>query len=213
MSEIYTPSKATFVDQVTVPQDGVDNPTVGSILTSVEAIADNAAFNHDKAFYGIEGYVPVPLGMPLENTSARWSFSATLGAWYQDDDTDAGELWWPVPTPIKGRITEILAEIDGDAGPGGANHTAGGVPGTLPTITLYRVEYSDAGLTQIGTATDAPADAAAYDALHTFGPTGLTEDIIAGRSYLVKITGEAGAGKLPDELLLASIMLKLEAAP
>ena len=155
----------------------------------------------------------MPLGTPNENTNSRWAFYVAQMAWVQVDDTDEGAMYFPVPTPIKGLITELLAEIDGNAGPGVASHAAR--PGTMPTITLYRLEYSATGseLTAVGNDTDAPLDAAAYDSPHTFGPTGMSEAIDANRSYFVKFTGEAGANKLPDELLLASIKVKIEAVP
>jgi len=210
MSSVYTPSTASFTATATLPSDG-DAPTAASVNTPIETALDNAAYLEDKAFFGIEGYYPVPLGGPFENTNTRLTANATLCAWVQTDITDAGAIWWAVQTPIKGRITELWAEIEGAGGPGGVGHA--GKPGTLPTVSLYRVAYSEAGLTLVTTATDAPADAAAYDAVHSFGSTGLTEDIGSARSYLVKFTGEDGANKAVDELALYKIMLKLEATP
>ena len=216
MSTTYNLTTASFVAAVTVPQDGVDNPTVASILAAVEAIGNNTGYLEDKAFYGVEGYIHVPLGEPMYNAGApvRWSFDRTLMAWVQTDITDAGEIMWPVKIGIKGRITKVLAEIDGDAGPGAANHTAAGLPVTMPIITLYRIEYSATGseVTTIGATQDPAAGPAAYDSPHTFGSS-IAEDIAEDRSYYVGFTGEAGAGALVDELLLADIRIKIEAVP
>ncbi len=212
MSSIYTPSKASFTVQVTLPSDG-DPPVAAAWNTPLETNADNAAYLNDKAFYGVEGHIHVPLGVPVANAGPDYiTFDDTLWAWVQTDVTDAGGIVWPVKIGIKGRITEVLAEIDGDAGPGGAH---GAMPATTPTIQLVRIEYSAAGseVTAIGLTSDPAAGLAAYEAPHTFGPTGLTEDIDENRSYYVKFTGEDGANKQVDSLLLADIRIKLEATP
>ncbi len=216
MSTPYTLKKTTHTAAVTIHQDG-DGPTAASVLTALEVIGDNTGRTHDKAFFGVEGYFPVPLGLPASNEdfggSPVWSPDMSLGGWVQVLVGSAGAVLWSVPTPIKGRITEVWAEIAGAGGPGGVGHVPGGLPATLPTLTLYRVAPSEGAMATVGTATDAPASAAAYDAVHTFGKTAMTEDIGSTRSYLVKLEGETGAGALPDELLLARIMVKIEAAP
>jgi hypothetical protein len=212
MSSVYTPSKATFTVQVTLPSDG-DAPTAASVNTFAETNADNIAYLEDKAFYGEEGYIHVPLGLATFNTNSRWTWNTTLWAWVQNDNTSAGEIAWPVQVGIKGRIAEVLAEIEGAGGPGGVGH-GGGLPATMPIVTLYRIEYSAAGneVTAIGATADPAAGPATYDAVHTFGSS-IAEDIDENRSYFVTFQGEAGANSLPDELLLADIRIKLEAAP
>jgi len=216
MPSSYNLNPDTFHSSVTLVSDG-DEPKADNFNSPIKDCGDNTAYLEDKAFFGVEGYYPVRLGLPFENeqhaASDVWAPSVTIGAWVQVQNGAAGKLIFAAQTPIKGRITELWAEIAGAGGPGGVGHVPGGLPATKPTVSLYRVAYSEAGLTLVTTATDAPADATAYDAVHSFGSTGLTEDIGSTRSYLVHFTGEAGAGALVNELALYKIMLKIEATP
>jgi hypothetical protein len=119
------------------------------------------------------------------NTSSRFTAvdSSNHQYYQQTDVTSAGGLKFPLePLPPGAKIISVKARF------AGTGHSA--LPATLPKITLYEVE--DLTDTEVVTATDAPANVAAYEVLHTLSATAnVVVDPL--KYYHVKFEGETGA--------------------
>lgn len=210
MSHTYTPSSAGPIHSgYTHPNDG-DPPKVADVNPALEAKGDDIAYLNARAFYGDTGYIHVPL-IPLANANSRFTYiTAGTGrfCWVQADITDQGLLIFEFLVPVKGKLVEVVAEVDGNGG--GTNHT--NLPANKPDLELWRTEYSAGGApAQVGaTITDPSADFSAYDTNHTIVIPTLTEVISSTRKYQIRIRGESGANAAASALALCDVRLKLD---
>jgi len=210
MSHTYNPTPAPPPASYTHVDDG-DADSVALLDAQLEAIEDALEHRHFGA-----GEHQVVLGVPLINQNSRWTYDETNRAWVQTDITSAGLLLWPVavpptfpgdPTGEGGRITELHVRVDGNAGPGAGTH--GALP-ALPQIKFWRRD--GATVTQLGSTTvDGSGTVGAYETAHNISITGLTESILATRSYWVSVEGESGGNALPDELQIERIWIVVTA--
>lgn len=117
----------------------------------------------------------------------------------QIDVTSAGRLDFDLPLP-KGATTIQGIVLILQGGAGGA-HTA--LPATLPTLELYRFpEAGGAPVSVSGPHADLSATFAAYDAAHVISASALAHAIVAQNRYIMKVTGETGAGSGAGKLQL-----------
>ncbi len=201
-SSMNVPGTNTWPTNVRVIDDG-DTCSNAEHGATASDLADRTTYVRD----GVPGKaaslaVKVPLA-PAENASARFEFSAAY--WRQLDVTTAGRLIFPVPTTVKGKITSVTARIHGHIG--GVGHA--GLPATKPKLLLWRIDPA-LTLTVVASATDAPANLAAYETAHNLSITGLSAAIVAGQEYFIQFEGETGANSSALDLTLSSIEVTIE---
>lgn len=111
-------------------------------------------------------------------------------------------LW--LPTPAAGKITQVRATLKSVSG-----HS--GLPASLPTITLFRIDELTGSPVEIGTETDDSANLTEYEAAHevimVIDPG---EELSAQRSYMLKIEGESGADAAANLLYVHGVRYYLE---
>ncbi len=153
------------------------------------------------------GYsVGVPLCAPVQNTSNR--FSSNGQAWLQTDVTSAGTLRFHMPLPDFGKMTALTLTVDG-----GSAH--GALPATMPRIALIKIAHivgnASISETTIATLTDASANVAAYELIHTISITGLSETLSVNADWLIVIEGETGANSLANQFRFFRIVATVAA--
>ena len=72
--------------------------------------------------------------------------------------------------------------------------TRGGLPATLPRLTLFRHDATSKTTVALGQVTDAPGSVGAYEAQHALTLSGLSDVVGNGSTYSVQFRGEADAG-------------------
>lgn len=90
------------------------------------------------------------------------------------------------PDPRVGIMQSLALSVKGAGG-------HGGLPGTMPNISLYREEPGAGGSTLLGSQDDASASVGAYETLHTILLSGLTETVARSYLYRLVLLGETGA--------------------
>jgi hypothetical protein len=141
------------------------------------------------------------------NTSARFAeATAAVHSWTQTSVASVGQLDFRVggPLPVGRKITAVTATINNGS-------TANVAIGTMPVVQLNKSKQLAAGggsITTVATTSDPTAVLATYQALHDFGPTGLTEVIDQDYEYFVTFKGETGANSTTG-LTLYRIFLTL----
>lgn len=123
-------------------------------------------------------------------SATRWVYESanpttltTVPTWNQQATGDDYPLLVPLDVPVGSVITDFNGRLNG---------AAGGLPGTLPTLSLVWHDVTSDTLTTIASATDPSASMAAYNAAHSVSLTGMSETVSSTRRYYAKLTGEAG---------------------
>ena len=203
-------SDADFITGLTVPTSG-ESGTVwwGIIIAALQQLSDRS----QALKLASPGVVSTQLPLAFTSALASSHFSiVTQGAplWYQSDTSAAGSLFLHLDQLPPGMvITSITVRWSGNAGPGGTPHvTAGGTPVTMPTLRLYYHDIGTNSQTTVGTATDASASAAVYDALHDITLT-VNHTVITGKQYYIRITGETGSFAVDDASGFYSLYMTL----
>lgn len=138
--------------------------------------------------------VPVPLN-PLTTDITQWQFAFGVVplAVNQASVVSAYGIYFELPQPKLGVLKDLTVRIAGASG-----HV--GLPGTMPTLKLYRQDGGSTGApVQVGaTITDTSATTGAYELVHPLTITGLTEAMSgdSGNRYYILVTGEAGANSV-----------------
>ncbi|MBA2724297.1 MAG: hypothetical protein H0U56_15695 [Methylibium sp.] len=158
---------------------------------------------------GIAGVAPsyalnVALNAAVFNSGPR--FTGGVTGWTQTSVTDAGALSFRLALPDLGRITAVTAIVDG-----GSAHA--GLPLTLPTLTLSRVDHvigaASNAATSVAVVADSSPTVADYQLLHTISATGLSLTLDATKSWYVQFTGEADANSMASQLKLIKLSVTL----
>jgi len=142
---------------------------------------------------GADQTVVIPIGFPHIIAPAGQFGAALAGIGVEQKLVAlAGQMIFNLPLQNlrSGRIKAISLVVQGGAGHGGV------LPTVKPSFTLQN--HDDVGVlfTAVGAATDAPASAAAYEAAHRFGVTGLAHFIDPARRYALLVTGETGGSAI-----------------
>jgi hypothetical protein len=107
-------------------------------------------------------------------------------------------------SPRVGTLTSIALSVKGAGG-------HGGLPGTMPNISIYREVPGAGGSTLLGTQSDTSASTGAYETLHTITVAGLTEALTQTNLYRLVVLGETGANAATG-LLVYSFSTTITAA-
>lgn len=204
-------ANADFTTGLTVPQGGVDNFATASTIIKDQSLQETADRCQALAkMVGLNGSNTATLQARLNATSvgSRWNLQVgTTNLYYlQTSVTDAGALWFSLDTlPVGAKLLTVSVRLAGGA-PFTAPYTHAGLPGTMPTITVYR--QTDGTATSVSSATDSSANVAAYDAFHAISASP-NHTIVAGAQYHVKVTGEAGANSNASVLSLTAVTFGL----
>lgn len=208
MSYTYSATMpANLVAAFTLIDDG-DPRAMGPLMAILEAIIDNQS----KIATSRWGWHQAPL-TPFALTGFAVPTPTSLGNYGVIQTSVAGTPMFWVPLPTIGedsQITEVVAVLSGDY-TGGSAH--GGLPASLPNLSLFRVDYQIGGITALGNQLDTSGSVGAYDAGHTITLTGLTEDISETRSHVAQIIGETGANSQINTMMVHAIRYKVEPAP
>lgn len=140
-----------------------------------------------------------------------WTYSTSIHGFQQSTVVSVGLFVVALPNLIRGStMTGVTVFLDGLGGTSAG--TRGALPATKPAFSLYR-NTPNAATVLIGSATDAPANVAAYEANHSIALTGLTEPIggissgaTTSSTYSIEITGESGANSAVNKLALLGIV-------
>lgn len=139
------------------------------------------------------------------NFDSRFTqYRTPLVHWFQTSVTDAGALYFPLCIPPGVRLTAITAQIQGTYGTAHSN-----LPVTLPTLSL--AEQDSTSISNVASVTDAPANVAAYDAVHNLTLT-YTQTISASRTYYAILTGETGTNSIASRFGLNAMWVTLRSA-
>ena len=106
----------------------------------------------------------------------------------QVDNTGPPSLNFWVTLPVGAVVASVTVAVKKAAG-------AGALPGTMPTVALYRHNLaSDAVTTVISAATDASGTLGAYQTYHDVTATaGLGHTVAEGFNYFVTVTGDSNS--------------------
>ena len=201
------PSNITPVSAWTTPLTGpangdpVDGGTGGAPFDMGQKLANRVEFLKDHVIGAESQTVSFPLVVQPQGT-VRWEFGlipAGAAALHQNSAATAWGVWVELPQPRAGTLTALAAILLGDPG------THAGLPGTMPTLTLFRQSGTGAPVS-VATVTDTSASVAVYEAVHLLSLTGISEtlDTTSPTRYYAYITGEAGAN---SQLNLALVSL------
>jgi hypothetical protein len=209
MSHALTPVDA-FTSPVTVPDDG-DPKSAASVELPFQALADRVEFLRNRSWEAVAGRRIVTLAPFV--ASAGWSFNdSSVGPRYgllQTDVASARRLFFSLPN-INARLVALRAYVHGNGSTIGAH---GALPATLPVLRLRTFDVDTDTLTSVASATDAPANVAAYETSHSFGITGQNLLLSTPRlnTYL-QFEGETGANSVANALMLLALEVELDVA-
>jgi hypothetical protein len=187
---------ASWVDPVT----GVDNgdlADVAEINNAPEQVAKRSRFLYEGLGIGNNG---VEYQQPLGGAAilAGWGVGTFNVASLAQSGTTTPFASVECPRmPATGAVL-IGAKIVVDPGTG-----RGGLPATMPEITLYRRDMGS-GASSLGSQVDTSGSVGAYETEHDIEITGLTEDADdPDAMYIVSIEGESGANSQTGAIVLA----------
>lgn len=95
--------------------------------------------------------------------AATWTFGSSTNVW-GDGGREGSALYCPLPVPHRAILVAVNARIL----PAGGH---GALPAIKPKVEVLKTVVSTATSSVAATASDAPANVAAYEAAHTFGLT------------------------------------------
>ena len=186
-----------------VPSNGDDSIDWAPVLVAgSQQLADRTQALFQGSMVG-DGTANKTIGVRLDamhNQDDRFAFteSSNHEFYQQADVTSAGFLVFPLESlPTGATIVAVHARIQGNG------HSS--LPATKPKLTVY--EVTDLTDTELATATDAPADVAAYEAFHTLSVT-VNAPVQALKTYHAKFEGETGANSQTG-LNLAGLFIEL----
>lgn len=154
---------------------------------------------------------------PLSYSATQWDFSQISGStalgWKQLDNTSPEPILFHAHIPVnKGVIRAAHAVVSIDTG-----HA--GVPAILPNLKLYRNQWEDDTITQLGSAdVSAAASVGAYETVNSCLISGLSESFEAPepsgttagmRDYILAFNGEDGANALIGKVFLIGLQLNI----
>lgn len=160
-----------------------------NFLTMMQWVANRTRWIKNRMLGVTAGDV---LAIPLNigyNLSARFSRTAAPMQVRQTDTTSAGAVSFEITPPCSCQLNSVTVIIK----PAGAH---GGLPGTMPTLSVWRWDPTTETNTQLGsTTTDTSASVGVYEGAHTLTVSGLTEtiDTETGTRFYALFTGESGA--------------------
>lgn len=210
----------------------ISNATRGfadRITAAMEALGDRTAYSRARL---LTDPLPVPLNGaqqtdytpvtgPLPRRFIHWPIRPTIplferGGWVQSDTTDGGGLWWWIPIRFGIKITNIVASLRGDDGPG----TNPGFPDAAdrPLMRIYRQPTGGADAVELLTLADETGDKTEYEAHHTIpldpGTPFLDPlEFAAGEYLIIEFVGHKGANVAANTLKLYGIEITTEAIP
>ncbi len=110
--------------------------------------------------------------------------------------------------PIKGTIGEVRVNVFGSF----ASGVHGGLPASMPSFELWRLDPATGASVQVGTTiTDASGSVPAYEAAHVLTLTGIAQ-AIEGLLFYLLIRGEDDGNALADSFAVMGIEVDVEAA-
>lgn len=199
----------TWTATVQCAADG-DSVDGASQLLVAQDLADRTRRLYNRSIETIGGAYQIPicpvdfLG-PAGGAAQRWHWADTLNGWYADA-AGAEEMLVPLPALTDCTFDTITAYVDGDAN-GLGPHVA--LPGTMPRITLYRLDAGAGTLTNVGNQVDTSGGVAAYEVLHTIALSVAAQTVDATTQYAVSIRGEAGANSIANALVLFGLAMNV----
>jgi hypothetical protein len=128
---------------------------------------------------------------------SEWSASAGSGGWVTGNNASNYAIQFPLHLPLLGTLTALTVYIDPKAG-----HV--GLPSNKPRLTLWRKTLGSTPDATVDEVFDAPADVTAYQLLHSFSLTGLSETLASTKYYYAEFAAESGTNAL-DNLQLVGL--------
>lgn len=144
---------------------------------------------------------PILAMLPDPTATNGWAFGSagTALALNQYGAASPYAVFLEIQAPKFGFLQDIGVTLAGATG-------HGGMPGTMPKITLYRQDPGSVGApTTVGTATDSTAGVPAYELAHSVTITGINESLEhdGGSRFYLKLEGESGANAISGLALLS----------
>lgn len=132
--------------------------------------------------------VPVNLLAGWTSDDTRWARNTASSRpyWYQPNYGNA-RLWFQLNLPAGSVLDSVTMQIIG------TGHS--GVPNTPVGFLVKRGALNSVSTTTIGTGTDSPGSAGAYDSLHSVTASGIAHTVDATQMYWLDINGESGANE------------------
>jgi hypothetical protein len=125
----------------------------------------------------------VPPADSVASDGTKWD---PKGLYWESNNTGTHFLYYNLSLPTGLVVTSISFVL--------LNASASGTPAAYPTADFSYQTVGGTSSVVIGSATDAPANLAAYQAAHVLTISGLSETIVTGRHYYLVIKNETGAG-------------------
>ncbi len=184
---------------ITVPLDG-DVEAAASVITGFQGLA-NRTTNVRKGVQGVASSLTarIPL-VPVFNSSSIFVFNtASSGSGWIQSSLAASDFRFMLPHHIVGKLDQVIAHVSG-----GTPGQHAGLPTGKPNVSLFSVDLTTVTgtTTNIGSANDASATLAAYEAAHTIAITGIAQTLSATSEYFIKFSGESGTNSLANAVRL-----------
>jgi len=202
MSFPYTPVPSNNPATVTLPSDG-DLASALSVDSPFGDLADKVAHAQWPESDNTKKYPLASRGLSrIQRCVCSTSQTAGVNDWAPQNGfncsimaqvTLAGTavIYQPLDLPDGSVLTSVIVYLIATGG-------HGGLPGTMPTARLFKMNATTGVLTQVGITTGDPSNLAAYEAYHFISIGGGINETIDNTQYkyVVAVTGEAGGGSI-----------------
>jgi hypothetical protein len=188
----YTADPTNNPTTYELPDDG-DLKPVSSVNPTLEGLADAVAHANWPEADATKKYplasrsiVRVQGRLPVVDAAASWTYVKNPGAFDCQVNT-AAELYHELDLPDGANLTMVQCWVKGaplDAG----------LPATMPTINIFKIDITANSTTNVGSGTDASPSLAAYQGFHAVLATVGTIIDKTKYRYIAVFTSEAGAG-------------------
>jgi hypothetical protein len=183
--------------QVEADGDAVSQAIGTNIM---QEYSDAATYLYNRSIEASGGDYQIPIAPVDYGAVARWDWSIIRNGWHCANVGGADEIVIPLPALIDCTFTSVSMILHGD---GNAVGPHAGAVGTMPRITLYRLDATAGTWTNVGNQVDTTVAPATYEVLHTvtFTP-GAAQTVNSTTQYAVSIRGESGANSLAFALVM-----------
>lgn len=191
-----------FTTTITIPTDG-DSANGTEVALTTQALANrsennNSRLNDIPQVNTVTNYLVPILGFKSLGTTNSWVVSPSTGN-IQDTTANARVAIWDVQTPAAGSTIDSFTIYINNA-PGRA-----GLPGTMPTATLQRINKVTGVPVSVSSQADTSGGLGAYESDHTIADTGIAHTVLANEQYQILMFSEDGANALPNLLDVVAV--------
>jgi hypothetical protein len=183
--------------------DAVDGT---NCLVPAQDLADRSRYLYNRTPAASGGAYQVPICPVDFGAVARWAWLTTSNGWYCANIGGADEMVIPLPALIDTTFDSVTMILHGDANGAGPH---GGAIGTMPRITLYRIDGALGTFTNVGSQIDTTVAPATYDVLHSVTLSVAAQTVDSTTQYAVSIRGESGANSIAGALVMFGLHMNI----